>query len=156
MLHPRYSSRATVPYGESGKGLEIERTHKETWVIRKEISRMPFIQPWGNPYIPSCCTRISAQAGGKLPHQRWSQQCPTANHQAGQREHRNKQNVLAGWPETVLKMNPRNRGRPGPYTIQEPSLQKGLVKDCNLGVLCLIFSIFAFLLSIVLEILVRK
>ncbi|KAH0509849.1 Tetratricopeptide repeat protein 27 [Microtus ochrogaster] len=48
---------------ELGKGLEIERTHKETWVIRKEISRMLFIQPWGNPYIPSCCTRISTQAG---------------------------------------------------------------------------------------------
>ena len=26
---------------ESGKGLEIERTHKETWVIHKEISGMP-------------------------------------------------------------------------------------------------------------------
>ena len=31
---------------ESGKGLEIEKTHKDTWVIWKEISRMLFIQTW--------------------------------------------------------------------------------------------------------------
>ena len=44
-------------------------------------------------------------------------QCPTANHQVRQREHRNKQDVLAGWPKAVLKMHPRSKGRPGPYTV---------------------------------------
>ena len=42
-------------------------------------------------------------------------QCPTANHQVRQREHRNKQDVLAGWPETVLKVTPGARVDPGPY-----------------------------------------
>ena len=103
---------------ESGKGLEIERTHKETRVIRKEISLVPFIQTWGSPYLPNCCTRTSAQAGGKLPYQQWSQ-CPTANHQAGEAQELTE--CFVSWPETVLQIRPRNKGRPGPYKV--PGLQ---------------------------------
>ena len=102
---------------ESGKGLEIERTHKETRVIRKEISLVPFIQTWGSPYLPNCCTRTSAQAGGKLPYQQWSQ-CPTANHQVGQGKCRNKQKALsAGQKLSSSRCTPGTRADPGPTLI---------------------------------------
>ena len=42
-LPPRYK------IASPGKGLEIERNIQETWVIRKEISQMPFIQFRGKP-----------------------------------------------------------------------------------------------------------
>ena len=81
--------------------------------MRSAECRTPFILPWGNPYIPLCCTRISTQAGGKLPHQRWSQQCPTANHQVWQREHRNKQ-CFSWLTGNCPQDEPQEQGRLGP------------------------------------------
>ena len=97
---------------------------------------MPFIQAYENPYICRCFTRNSPQAYEKLLHPRWTKQYPVANRQAGQREHRNKQDVLASWPKTVLKMNPRIRGRPmGPtgHDLLQQGVTQGIFKGIRSG-----------------------
>ncbi|KAH0507844.1 Ubiquitin carboxyl-terminal hydrolase 25 [Microtus ochrogaster] len=47
VLHPRYSSGATVPNTSRAKAWRLKRRHRETMVIRKEISRMPLYSAFG-------------------------------------------------------------------------------------------------------------
>ena len=62
---------------------------------------MPFLQPWGHPYIPSCLLRISAQAGDPNYHTKGGAKALQLITRQGRVEHRNKhkQNALVSCPQ---------------------------------------------------------
>ena len=82
VLHPRYSSRATVLYTSRARAWRLKEHTKRPGSFIRRSAECQFIQTSESPYLPNCYTRTSAQAGGKLPYRQWSQ-CPTDNHQEG-------------------------------------------------------------------------
>ena len=89
VLHPWYSSRATVLYASP----EIERTHKETWVIRRRSAECHLFN-LGEILI------YLAAAQGFLPRQVGNYHTNDGVNalqlitRRGRGEHRNKQNAL--------------------------------------------------------------
>ena len=89
---------------ESGKGLEIKE-HKRGGSLVKREHRMPFIQNRESCIYLTATQWKSPRQVGNYQAQDGAFNSPVANHQGGQSEHRNKQDIL---PETATRYFARN------------------------------------------------
>ena len=68
VLHPRYSLHATAPYVSQARAWRLKEHTERPGSFERRSAECQFIQIWGTPYLPNCCTWISTQASGKLPY----------------------------------------------------------------------------------------